>query len=87
MKSHEILYNVKHLKFRDGEAKNRLWLKLANELEEEGTFNQFFLQVFSIISLLEYFLVEIVKKKWTTMRDYFNRTREKKGTGSAALSQ
>lgn len=28
VKSNEILYNVKHKKFRDAVAKHRLWLKL-----------------------------------------------------------
>ena len=30
-KNNEILCNFRHAKFRDSEAKNRLWLKLANE--------------------------------------------------------
>lgn len=29
-------------------------------------------------------LVEVVKKKWQTMRDYYVRSKEKKTTGSAA---
>lgn len=39
VKSNKILYNAKHPKFRDSEAKNRLWLKSANELEKEGIFS------------------------------------------------
>lgn len=37
VKSNEILYNVRHLKLRESESKNRLWLQLANELGMEGT--------------------------------------------------
>lgn len=29
VKNHEILFNVRHPKFRDSEGKNRLWLQLA----------------------------------------------------------
>lgn len=36
VKSNEILYNVKHKKFRDSEAKNRLWLVLANDMNVDG---------------------------------------------------
>lgn len=36
VKSHEILYNVRSKNFRDTEAKNRLWLKLADEMERDG---------------------------------------------------
>lgn len=45
-----------------------------------------------VIHFLHYFIdfiiyiVEVVKKKWTTMRDYFVRSREKKTTDSAAIS-
>lgn len=42
VKSNEILYNVKHNKFRDSEAKNRLWLKLAESMELDGKFFQLF---------------------------------------------
>lgn len=38
VKSNEMLYNVKHKKFRDSEYKNRLWLRLANELNQEGLY-------------------------------------------------
>ncbi|XP_031639821.1 transcription factor Adf-1-like [Contarinia nasturtii] len=65
VKTNEILYNVRHAKFRDAEAKNRLWLKLAESMGME---------------------VDVVKKKWVAMRDYFVRSRDKKGTGSAASS-
>lgn len=44
VKSNEILYNVKHKKFRDSEARNRLWLKLAESMEMDGKF--FFLLQF-----------------------------------------
>lgn len=37
VKSNEILYNVKHKKFRDSKAKNRLWLTLATNLGFEGS--------------------------------------------------
>lgn len=33
VKNHEILFNVRHPKFRDSEGKNRLWLQLADELK------------------------------------------------------
>lgn len=39
VKHHEILYNVRNKSFRDSEAKNRLWLELAEEeLEHEGIY-------------------------------------------------
>lgn len=38
VKSNEVLFNVKHGKFRDAEAKNRLWLTLANELNKDGMY-------------------------------------------------
>lgn len=38
VKSNEIIYNVKHKKFRDTESKNRLWLTLANDLGMEGLY-------------------------------------------------
>ena len=38
VKMNEILYNVKHAKFRDTEAKNRLWLSLATELGKDGMY-------------------------------------------------
>lgn len=39
VKSNEILFNVKHTKFRDAEAKNRLWLSLAKELNKDGVYS------------------------------------------------
>lgn len=41
VKSHEVLYQVKHPKFRDSEAKNRLWLSLAKELNKDGMYFRF----------------------------------------------
>lgn len=38
VKSHEILYDVKHKDFRNTEKKNRLWLKLANDLNMNGLY-------------------------------------------------
>lgn len=38
VKTNEVLFNVKHAKFRDSEAKNRLWLSLAKELNKEYVF-------------------------------------------------
>lgn len=43
VKNHEILFNVRHPKFRDSEGKNRLWLQLADELNAEGMFISFYL--------------------------------------------
>lgn len=48
VKSNEVLYNAKHKNFRDSEQKNRLWLRLATELNKDGeciclfVFNFFF---------------------------------------------
>lgn len=38
VKSYEILYDVKHKKFRDTEAKNHLWSQLANDLKCDGSY-------------------------------------------------
>lgn len=38
VKSNEILYNVRHKKFRDTEAKNRLWLQLSKDMNVDGLF-------------------------------------------------
>lgn len=38
VKSNGILYNVKHQKFRDTESKNRLWVRLANDLNMDGLY-------------------------------------------------
>lgn len=38
VKNNEILYNVRNKKFRDTEAKNRLWLELATEMGLEGEY-------------------------------------------------
>ena len=38
VRSHEILYNVKNKKFRDSEAKNHLWLRLAKDLKCDGSY-------------------------------------------------
>lgn len=38
VKSNDMLYQVKHPKFRDSEAKNRLWLSLAKELNKDGMY-------------------------------------------------
>lgn len=38
VKSNDILFNVKHKQFRDGEKKNRLWLQLAKELSSDGLY-------------------------------------------------
>lgn len=35
VKSHEILYNVRHEQFRDSEAKNRLWMNLAAQMDKD----------------------------------------------------
>lgn len=43
VKTNEILFNVKHAKFRDSEAKNRLWLVLAKELNKDGMYYILFL--------------------------------------------
>lgn len=39
VKSHEVLYNVKHKAFRDTEAKNRLWMKFAEQLDKDGEYS------------------------------------------------
>lgn len=36
VKTHDILFNAKNKKFRDSEAKNRLWLQCAAEMELPG---------------------------------------------------
>lgn len=36
VETNEILFNVCHKNFRDSEAKNRLWLRLAAELDKDG---------------------------------------------------
>lgn len=56
IKNNEILYNVKHKKFRDSEAKNRLWLKLAEELNADG-------ECFFIVSVyfFEFFLLYTIQ--------------------------
>lgn len=36
VKLNEVLYNAKHKNFRDAEQKNRLWLRLASELNRDG---------------------------------------------------
>lgn len=41
VKSNEVLFNVKHQKFRDRECKNRLWLRLANEMNVDGLYFPF----------------------------------------------
>lgn len=56
VKSNEIIYNVKHKKFRDTESKNRLWLTVANDLGIEGLY--FHMNVFSI-SLIPLLLIEL----------------------------
>lgn len=38
VKTHEILFNAKLVNFRDTEAKNRLWLALAKELNKDGLY-------------------------------------------------
>lgn len=89
VKTNEILYNVKHKKFRDSEAKNRLWLKLATDMNmsSDGSYFNIILSIECFIYWYHYnYIVEAVKKKWTTMRDYFIRSKEKKTTGSAASS-
>lgn len=52
VKNNEVLFNVRHPKFRDTEGKNRLWIKLADKLNVEGMYISFF---FSLI---------IVKHSW-----------------------
>lgn len=41
---------------------------------------------FTLILIIYIDLVELVKKKWRTMQEYFVRSKEKKTTGSAASS-
>lgn len=36
VRSHEMLYNMKHSEFRNSEGKHRLWMRLANELVMDG---------------------------------------------------
>lgn len=48
VKSNEILYNVRHKSFRDSEAKNRLWLHLANEMNIDGEY-LVFIWIFCLI--------------------------------------
>lgn len=38
VKSHEILFNVKHKEFRNTEKKNRLWLELSTDLGTDGSY-------------------------------------------------
>lgn len=38
VKSNEILYNAHHKNYRDTEAKNRLWLKLAQSINKDGMY-------------------------------------------------
>lgn len=42
VKTNEILFNTKHKNFRDSEKKNRLWLRLANDLNRDGKHVCFF---------------------------------------------
>lgn len=39
VKSNEILYNAHHKKYRDSEAKNRLWLQLAQKIDKDGMYS------------------------------------------------
>lgn len=36
IKNNEILYNVRHKRYRDADAKNRLWLRLARKIGKDG---------------------------------------------------
>lgn len=36
VKCNDMLFDVRNKKFRDSEAKNRLWLELANEMNKDG---------------------------------------------------
>lgn len=36
VRANEVLYNVHHGTYRDAEAKNRIWLKLSQELHKDG---------------------------------------------------
>ena len=38
VKSNEVFYNVHHKHYRNTEAKSRLWLKLAQKINKDGTF-------------------------------------------------
>lgn len=38
VKNYEILFNVRHQNFRDSEKKNRLWLKLAGEMDKDSEY-------------------------------------------------
>lgn len=64
VKSNEVIYNVKHKQFRDSEMKNRLWLKLSQEMNLEGNFNNFILLcVFYIwIDCIGFFSWNVKKK-------------------------
>lgn len=36
VKCNDMLFDVRNKKFCDSEAKNRLWLELANEMNKDG---------------------------------------------------
>lgn len=36
VKCNDMLFDVRNKKIRDSEAKNRLWLELANEMNKDG---------------------------------------------------
>lgn len=48
VKSNEFMYNLKHKKFRDSEAKNRLWLKLAGSMGKDGKFFFYYSFIYTI---------------------------------------
>lgn len=48
---------MKHTKFRDSEAKNRLWLKLADELNIEGLYFQLYHRKIMLHFCIHYILI------------------------------
>lgn len=85
VKSKEIFYNETHKQFRDTEARNRLWLELAKDMNKDGIFFlHFFLFICKLMSQQILCIAGAVKKKWKTMRDYFVQKNTRKPTGAAA---
>lgn len=88
VKQHEELFNPKHAMYKNKPRRDTLWNEIAQTIQKTSSFEYLTPSRMKKYILIFFHLGAECMKKWTNIRDGYNRAKMKKpGTGSASSSK